>query len=149
MEQESKKQLYEIGYLIAPSMLEEEARDFHQKIKNEAQGLGGLIEDEGRVEKIRLSYPIKKQTEAYLGNFKFTMESAKIDEFNLKIKTEKNILRFLCVKTVRPQQRKINTRPFSAPQTFLAPQTPKEIKLGEPTANIEEIDKKLEEILGK
>ena len=33
MEQDAKKQLYEIVFLANPSMLEEEAKDFHQKIK--------------------------------------------------------------------------------------------------------------------
>lgn len=149
MEQEGKKQLYEIGFLAVPSLMEEEARDFHQKIKNEAQGLGALIEDEGRIEKIRLNYPIKKQLEAHLGSFKFTIDPEKIYAFNSKIKTENQILRSICVKTVRPQQRQISTKPFTAPQTFFAPQTPKEIKKEKPAASIEEIDKKLEEIFGK
>ena len=43
------KQLYEIAYLITPSMSEEEAQNFHQTVKNEAQGMGALIDEEGRV----------------------------------------------------------------------------------------------------
>ena len=156
MEQDAKKQLYEIVFLANPSMLEEEARDFHQKLKNEATALGALIEDEGRTEKIHLSYPIKKQMEANLGSFKFTMDPSKTDKLNSKIKSDNQILRLLCVKTVRPPERQISTKPFAAPQTFFASRTPKEIKKAvrpaseeEPAANVEEIDKKLEEILGK
>lgn len=149
MEQESKKQLYEMAFLANPSMLEEEAKDFHQKTKNQALGFGALIEDEGRIEKIRLSYPIKKQLEANLGSFKFILDPAKIDELNSKIKAENQILRVLCLKTIKPPQRQISTKPFVAPQTFFATQTPKEIKKEEPAISVEEIDKKLEEILGK
>lgn len=152
MEQENKKQLYEISFLANPSMLEDEAKDFHQKIKNEAQGLGALIEDEGRIEKTRLSYPIKKHLEANFGNFKFTLDPAKIDELNLKIKAENQILRVLCVKTERAPQRQINTKPFK-PATFteIKPTHSWSASDGkkELAANIEEIDKKLEEILGK
>ncbi|MEK7560238.1 MAG: 30S ribosomal protein S6 [Patescibacteria group bacterium] len=152
MAEDSKKQLYEIGFLGHPSLLEEEAKDFHQKIKNEAQKLGALIEDEGRIEKIRLSFPIKKQLEAHLGNFKFELEPGKIEEFNSNIKAENKILRFICIKTLRFQQRQISTKPFRQPTEIkplpnwsaVAP-LPKET----PAANIEEIDKKLEEILGK
>ncbi len=140
------KQLYEIAYLIAPSMSEEEAQNFHQTIKNEAQGMGALLDDEGRVEKKRLRYPINKNIEAYLAYFRFTLESGKISELNSRIKNDKNILRHLAVKTKRHIQKTFSTRPFKPSEK------PKEIftqKEETPAANIEEIDKKLEEILGK
>ena len=149
MDKITEKQLYEIAFLATPSLVESEALDFLQKIKNEAQSLGALIEDEGTIEKIRLSYPIKKQLEANFGNFKFTLESEKIETLNLKIKSDSKILRLICVKTVRALQRQISTKPFSSPQTFFTPKTPREIKKEEPATNVEEIDKKLEEILGK
>jgi len=149
MDKNTEKQLYEIAFLATPSLVEGEALDFLQKIKNEAQSLGALIENEGTMEKIRLSYPIKKQLEANFGNFKFTLENEKIETLNSKIKSDSKILRLICVKTFRASQRQISTKPFSYPKTFFAPKTPKEIKKDEPMANIEEIDKKLEEILGK
>jgi len=151
MDKNTGKQLYEIAFLATPSLVEGEVLDFLQKIKNEAQSLGALIEDEGTIEKIRLSYPIKKQTEANFGNFKFTLENEKIETLNSKIKSDPKILRLICVKSVRAPQRQISTKPFR--------QTPFEIKpvqgwsapneKEEPAANVEEIDKKLEEILGK
>lgn len=149
MEQDWKKQLYEISYLATPSLTEEKAQDFHQKIKNESLGLGALIEDEGRIEKIRLSYPIKKLSEAYLGNLKLMLDPEKTNELDLKIKENTQILRILRVKTTRPRQKQISTKPFSVTPKFISPQIPKEIKKEEPAANIEEIDKRLEEILGK
>ena len=151
MEQESKKQLYEVAFLANPSFLEDEARDFHQKIKSEALGIGALVEDEGKIEKIRLGYPIKKHGEAHLGSFKFTADQSKIKELNLKIDSNEQILRFLCVKAVRPPQRQISTKPFrQATAEIKPPQTWSEnIRKEEPAASVEEIDKKLEEILGK
>lgn len=152
MDQEAKKQLYEMAFLANPSMLEEEAKDFHQKTKNQALGFGALIEDEGRIEKIRLSYPIKKQLEANLGSFKFILDPAKIDELNSKIKAENQILRVLCLKTIKPPQRQISTKPFR-PTSFteIKPAQGWSTSGGkeEPAVSIEEIDKKLEEILGK
>ena len=147
MPMDKDKQLYEIAYLIAPSMSEEEAQNFHQTIKNEAQGMGALIDDEGRVEKKRLRYPIEKSLEAYLAYFRFTLESEKINDLDLRLKNDKNILRHLAIKTKRQIQKTFSTRPFKAtsekPNETLTPK--EEI----PAANIEEIDKKLEEILGK
>ena|SRR3989344_9250058 len=140
------KQLYEIAYLITPSMSEEEAQNFHQTVKNEAQGMGALIDEEGRVEKRRLRHLINKNTEAYLAYFRFTFESEKISDLELKIKANKNILRHLTIKTKRHIQKTFSTRPFKTSENLKETLTPKEEI---PAANIEEIDKKLEEILGK
>lgn len=151
MEQESQKQLYEIVYLISPSLMEGEALDFHQKIKNEAQSLGAIMEEEGKTEKIRLSYPIKKQLEAHLGSFKFVLDPTKIQELNSKVKAENQMLRLICVKTVRPQQRQIITKPFRQVPEIKPAQnwSPASIEKETPAISVEEIDKKLEEILGK
>src|SRR3989344_5119042 len=137
------KQLYEIAYLIAPSMSEEEAQNFHQTVKNEAQGIGALIDDEGRVEKKRLRHLINKNTEAYLAYFRFTLESEKINDLEPKIKANKNILRHLTIKTKRHIQKAFSTSPFKPAEKPKDTLTPKEET---PAANIEEIDKKLEEI---
>jgi|SRR3989344_3495898 len=141
------KQLYEIAYLITSSMSEEEAQNFHQIIKNEAQGMGALIDDEGRVEKKKLCYPIRKNLDAYLAYFRFTLENEKINELDSRIKNDKNILRHLTIKTRRYVQKTFSTRPFKP-----ISEKSKEILMPKeeiPAANIEEIDKKLEEILGK
>lgn len=140
------KQLYEIAYLIAPSMSEEEAQNFHQTVKNHAQGMGALIDDEGRVEKKRLRHLIEKNTEAYLAYFRFTLEPEKINDLESKLKSDKNILRHLTIKTKRHIQKTFSTRPFKSSENLKETLAPKEET---PAANIEEIDKKLEEILGK
>ena len=145
---ESEKQLYEVAYLIAPSFTEEEAQNFHQTIKNEVQSLGGLIDEEGRVEKRRLSYAIKKMREAYLASCRFQLDPQKIEALETKMKIS-TVLRFLVIKTKRLPQRSTSARPFgkitSPENKYTAPEISKEA----PAANVEEIDKKLEEILGK
>ncbi len=145
---DSEKQLYEVAYLITPSFTEEEAQNFHQTIKNEVQSLGGLIDEEGGVAKRRLSYAIKKMREAYLASCRFHLDPQKIKTLETKMEVP-TILRFIMIKTKRLPQRHISTRPFKATlspeNTVDASLTPKET----PAANIAEIDKKLEEILGK
>ncbi|KKT57687.1 MAG: 30S ribosomal protein S6 [Candidatus Giovannonibacteria bacterium GW2011_GWC2_44_9] len=152
------QKLYEITYLISPAYSEEEAQAFQQSLKNEIKSLGGLIDNEGGVLKRRLSYPIKKMLEAYLASFRFLLASEKIREFETKLIVPQ-VLRYLAVHTKRqsphvaraPRIGKIiPERPALKYNAKNAPQAP-EIKqpVLESAANIEEIDKKLEEILGK
>ncbi len=143
---DSDTQLYELGYIVSPSLTEEEARDFHQKIKNETQGLGALIDEEGSIEKRRLSYPIKKVREAYFGHFKFMLIPEKLAELKNKIQFP-HILRALFIKTKRPPQREISTRPVKMSEPATIKRT--EQTDSAPPVSVEEIDKKLEEILGK
>ena len=155
---DSDAQLYELGFTISPSLTEEEAKEFHQKIKGEAQVLGAFIDEEGSIEKRRLSYPIKKVREAYFGFFKFIFSPQKFADLKTKMNVP-NVLRFLLIKTRRAPQRQISTRPMKMADATLnqtenseyqqtVKKTQKSIDIA-PPVNIEEIDKKLEEILGK
>lgn len=152
-------QLYEVVYLLSPTLVLEEAQNFHQTIKNAVQDFGGLIEDDGEIARKRLSFAIKKMNEAYLAYFKFMLQREKISELKSKLSTPQ-ILRFLVVQTKRLPPRPIRTRPIK-PKPVAMPDQPsagefspyqpsdKPVKEPTTTANLEEIDKKLEEILGK
>lgn len=149
MAQDNK--LYEAAYLISPAYSEEEAQNFQQILKNHVQSLGGLIDQEGEIVKRRISYPIRKMTEAYLASFRFILAPEKLNDFQSQLNT-KEVLRYLLVLTKRMQPRPIRTRPIN----MLAQEkvfSEKKIAVPspqlQPAANIEEIDKKLEEILGK
>lgn len=152
------QKLYEITYLVSPAYSEEEAQAFQQSLKNEVKNLGGLIDDEGGILKRRLSYPIKKMPEAYVASFRFLLASEKISELETKLAVPQ-VLRFLIVHTKRQPPRVaraprigkiIPERPVLEYNIKSAPQAPETKQpVLEPAANIEEIDKKLEEILGK
>ena len=147
---ETETKLYEIAYLITPSIADEAARDFHQSIKSRAQELGGLIDHEGEVYRRKLSYPIKKMTEAYVAHFRAMVPKAKTGEIKSSLEQE-SVLRFLMVYTQR-----VIPRPASIGRTIKTPRTetqqpqqpimPKAPPIDENA--IKEIDKKLEEILG-
>lgn len=164
---EQDRQLYEIACLTSPAYPEEEARAFQQSLKNEVQGLSGFIDPaaggEGGVTKRRLSHPIKKMTEAYLSSFRFLLSAEKISELKSKLNVPQ-VLRFILVhtkpqpiRTYRPQGNTVHERkPEAAPQISEEPASPKQMPPEQPrltdgqaTADIEEIDKRLEEILGK
>ena len=158
MEKELK--LYEVSYLINPALSEEDARNFQQEIKSTLQSLGGLIDSDGGVIKKRLSYPIKKVTECWLAHFKFMLEAGKIAEFKKELES-KNALRCLLIETKRIRQQFVRPRriPLGAqtkPAATNEPQSTAQARSSQPdttvpsvpSMNIEEIDKRLEEILG-
>ena len=143
--------------MVSPAFSEEEARNFHDTIKNALSGLGGLIEENGSVLKKRLAYPIKKMREAYLANFKFMLEPEKLEVLKQKLGV-KDVLRYSLVQTKRVPQRIMRPRIFKAvplekisveKKIEVKPMEPRLTEEGHEAANIAEIDKKLEEILGK
>lgn len=142
--------LYEIAYLISPALSEAEALDFHQKIKNEALQLGGIIDHEGDIKKRRLSYSINKMIEAHLAYFRVILPKESADKLKISLKRDE-ILRSLFVQTRRNPVRTFHPKPASKSTTEEIASTNIEPILSEPEnqAKMEEIDKKLEEILGK
>lgn len=142
--------LYEIAYLITPAMTEDEARDFHQKIKNSVLELGGLMNHEGDIKKRRLSYVIAKMTEAYLASFQVMLPREQVSKLKAILERQE-ILRSLMVLTRRNPVRaphikslhKVPAAESTEPIVMEISETPAESQ-----AKIEEIDKKLEEILG-
>lgn len=144
---EKELKLYEVAYLISPDYSEEEAQSFQQSLKNHVQSIGGLVEHEGSLAKRRLGYPIKNMWEAYLASFRFTLSPEKLDELKNKL-VSKEVLRSLVVQTKRLPPRPVRERPV---KTSLATQTKPTLQTApqQPPASIEEIDKRLEEILGK
>ncbi len=146
-------QLYEVAYLVSPAYSVEEAQNFQQTLKNLVQSLGGFIDQEGEIFKRRLAYPIKKMREAHLGSFRFLLAGEKISEVQDKLKNSKEVLRHILVHTKRQPPRTIRTqvlKPSFAAPTAKPEKTLKiEPAILEPAADIAEIDKKLEEILGK
>lgn len=145
--------LYEVAYLVSPAYSEEEAQNYQQALKNLVQGAGGLIDQEGEVIKRRLAYPVKKMREAHLGSFRFLLSSEKIAELENKLKSSKEVLRHLIVHTKRQPPRTIRSQVLKPGVTATSAKPEKagkpESAQMEPAADIEEIDKKLEEILGK
>jgi len=156
--------LYEVAYLISPAYSEEEAQNFQQSLKSHVQSLGGVIDNDGEVIKRRLFYPIGKMTEAHLASFRFLLSPEKISELKMKLNA-KEVLRFLFVLTKRQPARTYRqriARPMDGQEKIaglekIAAPVERKIKqtetaaprVEEKAAHIEEIDKKLEEILGK
>ena len=152
---DSEVKNYEIAYLIHPDIVEDEVFGEAGKITSFVQEVHGLVGRIGEPKKRRLAYPIKKFRDAYFGWTKFTIAPERIAEIEKKLKLGKNLIRYLIIEDVkrplaefRPRREPTLRRvlpPSRPPVTPFVPEPPKE----EDRMKIEELDKKLEEILGK
>ena len=155
---ESDTKNYEIAYLISAHIPEDEAFGVAGKITGAIQDLRGLIGRIDEPKKRRLAYPIKisgtNHTHGSFGWTRFTAAPERIAELQKKLKLEKNIIRFLVVEEVKrpvyePRFRPDRSRMVSLPKLeeikAFTPQAPKE----EDKMKLEELDKRLEEILGR
>ena len=138
---------YEIAYLISPKTKDEdvfgEAGKITGFIQSAASGLIGHITEP---KQIRLAYPIKKSQDAYFGWTRFTMEPEAVADFEKKLKLEKTIMRYLIVKA---EEEPVRTRIIRPRISLLMPKPQERPVAGEEKVNMEELDKRLEEILGK
>ncbi|MEK7227347.1 MAG: 30S ribosomal protein S6 [Patescibacteria group bacterium] len=102
-------QIYEIGYLVLPSIAENELTGVVGKIREIIVKEGG-VELDGEVPfKHNLAYTMSKTvgasryvvTEAYLGWLKFELDSSKINNVKAGLDKVPELLRFIIVKAPR------------------------------------------------
>lgn len=152
---------YEVAYLIRQNLPEDSVVSEAGKITGIIQDAHGII---GRIEEPksrRLAYPIAKALSAYAGCTTFTIARERVAEVRQRLATEKNLLRFLISEEVKRPAPEMRARkphygaahapgeqtagPAAAPAVPFTPQAPKE----EDAVRIAELDKQLEEVLGK
>ncbi len=126
---------YELNYLITPSLTEEEAISYHEKIKEAIKKEGGMIEKEHMPIKKKLAYDIDKKSEAYLTAVDFGITEEKIKKIKEKIGDESNILRTLLIK--KEVGRKDEDEEPKRKRRSLKPEK----------AKLKEIDAKIDEML--
>ncbi len=122
---------YELTYIFSPTLTEEQATSFHEKVGETIKESDGTPIEMKPVVKRALAYEIEKCLDAYLGVILF-----KIDELSAlekKLKEEKDILRHLLIRKEESQK---------VAKPARRPATPRVDK-----SNLEDLDKKIEEIL--
>ena len=144
MESETKN--YEVAYLLSPRVSEDAVLDHAGKITALIENEKGIIRHVERPKKRRLSYPVKKEAQAYFGWTTCTMPPDAAETLEQKLRKETLILRHLLVAEERPgRAAKLRAIPPRAPaQKILRKEERTDEKL-----DLETLDKKLEEILGK
>lgn len=126
---------YELTYLISPDLTEKDAQVFSEEINSFLQEKGGILDENKKIIKRNLGYPIQKQKTAFLKTLTFYFNPTQLPALEKKLKGEKNILRFLLIRRSFPEK-------AEKPKAKFPPlkEKPKKVE-------IKDIEKKLEEIL--
>lgn len=150
MEKDSK--MYEIGYLLSPLIPEDKVNEEISILRNLIEKNRGLITGEETAKMRRLAYTLKKPNagsfeSAYFGWLKFMAGAEDFLETKKEFEKNANIIRFMALETEQEKAMKksiadkiAKKRKFVSKPVDAGPK--EEIKT-------EEVDKKLEEILGE
>ncbi|MDP9249727.1 MAG: 30S ribosomal protein S6 [bacterium] len=145
------ERVYELGYLLVPTIPEEEVPAAFGNLKEMATSLGGIPVSEEMPKLIPLAYTMSKVVQnvrhkfntAYFGWIKFTMETEKVLELKKKLDLDPNLVRFLLLKTVK--ENTIAARRFVRPDMHKRPKSDRPEGTEVPVAiNKEEIDKEID-----
>lgn len=137
MTEEKDKKEYEISFLVRQ---EEQSQEVAKALNRH----GAQISHEGQVTKMRLAYPIKKETNACFGYYWFFAAPEAVVQIDNDLRLSKEVLRFMVVaspvKKSASERRDVRETPKSAPQA------PAPVAQERELTN-EDLEKKLEEIL--
>ncbi|MBU1091581.1 30S ribosomal protein S6 [Patescibacteria group bacterium] len=141
------KEQYEIGYLLKPTLKEEDISSFLLKLSDDITKRNGMVISEGKTKKQTLAYPIKKETSAMFNWIKFSLDPIFIREIKDIMDANPVVLRFLIIKTKEEKRKEPSSiKVFSIAKKTA--QTEQQI-IEKESVQEEEIDKKIEELLGE
>lgn len=142
---------YELAYLLSPSLPEEEVLGYAGKLSGIVEEQKGAIRRVEAPKRRKLAYPIKKENTAYFGWTTFAVVPSAIAQIEKKVKESPQLLRHLITEEEIETRRPIMLRPLrplpAAGQP--PPVLRREAEKPEEKLDLEALDKKLEEILGK
>lgn len=149
---------YELSCLISSQLQEEEIKSFPEKISSLIKSFGGGIIDIKNPIRKKIGYPIKHEWQAWFLAADFNLEPDRMEELKNQIKPLSEILRFMIVNQ-KPLSDESFDEILNQPGKIIPAEknAEKEIpevehrakELKEEKVELEEIDKKLEEILGE
>jgi ribosomal protein S6 len=104
---EKTTRLYELGFLLTPTIPEVEVSNKVENLKSLVVGLEGEVTKEMFPEYIDLAYTIEKTlgskkskySQAYFGFIKFNIEPAKLDALKKVLDNDIEIIRYIIIKT--------------------------------------------------
>jgi len=139
------KRYYELTFIANPTLEPKEIENLINSVKEAILALEGEIKNELQPKAIQLAYPVKKFKNAHLVSFDLELEGEKAEELKKRLDQKEEILRYILFRKqapkIIPQKEKIQP---PSPKT----EKPESKKIKKPVkVELEEIDKKLEEIL--
>ena len=108
-ELEANSRVYEVGYLLVPTLSSEAMPGVYSSLKDLVVSLGGEIISDDMPKMMTLAYSMlkvfqnvrSKYDSAYFGWVKFEMSPDKVLELKKKLDLDPNFIRFLILKTVK------------------------------------------------
>ncbi|MFA5777935.1 MAG: 30S ribosomal protein S6 [Candidatus Paceibacterota bacterium] len=152
--EDTNSRVYEVGYLLAPTIIEENLPIVYGNLKDLISSFGGVAISDEMPKMINLAYSMTKVVSnvrnkfntAYFGWVKFTMDSDKVLELKKKLDLDPDFIRFLILKTVK--ENTIATKRFVSRETRRRPMVKKNESNETATPiNKEEIDKEIDALV--
>ncbi|HRY30886.1 MAG TPA: 30S ribosomal protein S6 [Candidatus Paceibacterota bacterium] len=115
----SGDKLYEIGFLVIPSVDADKVKSKITEIKKTITGAGAEVVKEIQPDLINLAYPMVKKIsdvnhkfdKAHFGSILFNSEAEAAEQIKHQFEKDNDILRFLLVKTVNDPEHSTNKIP--------------------------------------
>lgn len=154
MSEEKSFKVYELGYLLAPTIPADDISVNYGNLKELVISLGGEIISDEMPKMTALAYSMSKVifnirskfSTAYFGWIKFTMSASKVLELKKILDLDPNIIRFLVLKTVK--ENTIAARRFTRGEMYKKPTMKKSSEHKNATPiDKEEIDKEIDALV--
>ena len=143
---------YELAYLLSPAIGDENTLAYAQKLSSVIEDHKGVVKHAEQPRKRKLAYPIKKEHSAYFGWTTFQAAPRSMATIDKKIKVQEGLLRHMITEedeqVQMPAFRSFSgiRSPVGIPMQHVIP---REAEQKDERLDLEALDKKLEEILGK
>lgn len=152
---------YELMYILASSVSDDQIPETTAKVEGYVTDFGGSNVSHTPLGKKKLAYPIKKTRNGHYGVISFTMDSAKVNELEAKLRTQGNtVIRHLIVnidehlerleKDRDAQAKMSRNRPVSQiPDGETNDASPSALKAPAKEVSSEELDTEIEKALSE
>lgn len=157
-ERESEPRIYELGFLLTPTIEEGKVAEEAGRLKEYVASAGGLILSEEHPKSIPLSYPMEGRVEgkkkifreAYFGWVKFHHDPSAIVSLEKTLKDDPNVIRFLVIKVPKENTASSRLSGFGGRGKKKDDSRPKKDGVSEktpPALSDAELDKTIEELV--
>ncbi len=143
---------YEIAFLLSPAIAEQDVLVNAGKISALIENQKGIVRHAEKPRLRALAYPIKKQNRAYFGWTAFTLAPESVTGLKKSLDDPAiGLLRFLIMVEEKAAMRAKARAPSAMPprRAPFGTAAPRQIPEEKTPLNLEALDKRLEEILGK
>lgn len=89
---------YETVFILTPVLSEEQTKEAVKKFESYLKDNGAKMTHQESWGLRKLAYPIQKKSNGFYHLFEFEMEGEKLQKFEIELKRDERVMRFLTVK---------------------------------------------------